>query len=81
MEVAGDGKTGQRIHYRRVGLATMTKVRKVFVQYLEIKVIIRHSRQRYILERKMSDLSEKVAVLPSLQEIQWKSLVIGIASL
>ena len=47
MEVAGDGKTGQIIHYRRVGLATMTKVRKVFVQYLEIKVIIRHSRQRY----------------------------------
>ena len=67
MEVAGDGKTGQIIQDRRVGLPTNPEVRKVFVQYFEIKVIIRHSRQRYSLEIKMSDLSEKVAVLPSLQ--------------
>ena len=43
MEVTGDRKTSQIIHYARVGLTTHPDVRKVFVQYFEIKVIIRHS--------------------------------------
>ena len=43
VEVTGDGQAGQIIHYPGVGLTTNPDVRKVFVQYLEIKVIIRHS--------------------------------------